>query len=252
MREEYRLSIVLPAFNEEGNIVKAIEVATRVADRLCVDHEVIVVDDGSSDATAALVTERSLLDPRVRLVRHPRNLGYGEALHSGFRAARMDLVFFTDADNQFDLDELERFLPWIERVDVVAGYRVNRQDPRHRRLIAKAWNYLVRALFYVPVRDIDCAFKLFRREVFHRLDLESFGPMVNTELMVKIGRSGASVVELGVTHYPRTAGKARGAHPRVVFHALYELARMYRRLEQHGVEQADDVDTGARKPATTA
>ena len=115
MREEYRLSIVLPAFNEEGNIVKAIEVATRVADRLCVDHEVIVVDDGSSDATAALVTERSLLDPRVRLVRHPRNLGYGEALHSGFRAARMDLVFFTDADNQFDPEQLEDLLPQLDR-----------------------------------------------------------------------------------------------------------------------------------------
>ena len=252
MREEYRLSIVLPAFNEEGNIVQAIERAARAADRLCADHEIIVVDDGSSDATAALVTEQSQLDQRVRLVRHPRNLGYGEALHSGFRAARMDLVFFTDADNQFDLDELERFLPWIERVDVVAGYRVNRQDPVHRRLIARSWNYLVRALFYVPVRDIDCAFKLFRREVFHRLDLESFGPMVNTELMVKIGRSGASVVELGVAHYPRTAGKARGAHPRVVFHALYELARMYRRLEQHGVENVADAGTGAREPAATA
>jgi len=102
--EAYRLSIVLPAFNEEGNIVKAIDEATRAADRLCADHEVIIVDDGSTDATAALVTEQSQLDPRVRLVRHPRNLGYGEAMHSGFRAARMDLVFFSDADNQFDRD----------------------------------------------------------------------------------------------------------------------------------------------------
>src|SRR5438094_8306151 len=115
MREEYRLSIVLPAFNEEGNIVKAIGVATRVADRLCADHEGIVVDDGSSDATAALVAERSLPDPRARLVRHPRNLGYGEALHSGFRAARMTLAFFADADTQFALAETERFLPWIGR-----------------------------------------------------------------------------------------------------------------------------------------
>jgi len=238
MTEAYRLSIVLPAFNEEGNIVQAIERAARAADRLCADHEIIVVDDGSSDATAALVTEQSQLDQRVRLVRHPRNLGYGEALHSGFRAARMDLVFFTDADNQFDLDELEAFLCWIDRVDVVAGYRTNRQDTITRRALAKGWNYLVRVLFYVPVRDIDCAFKLFRRSVLDELHIESVGAMVNTELMVKLGRSGKAVVELGVTHYPRTGGRARGAHPRVIARAVIELVRMYRRLDRVGAGHA--------------
>ena len=238
MTEQYRLSIVLPAFNEEGNIVQAIERAARAADRLCADHEIIVVDDGSSDATAALVTEQSQLDQRVRLVRHPRNLGYGEALHSGFRAARMDLVFFTDADNQFDLDELEAFLCWIDRVDVVAGYRTNRQDTITRRALAKGWNYLVRVLFYVPVRDIDCAFKLFRRSVLDELHIESVGAMVNTELMVKLGRSGKAVVELGVTHYPRTGGRARGAHPRVIARAVIELVRMYRRLDRVGAGHA--------------
>jgi glycosyltransferase involved in cell wall biosynthesis len=230
MSKNHRLSIVLPAFNEEANIVEAIRRSTVVADRLCADHEVIVVDDGSRDATAEIVRSEAARDPRIRLVRHARNQGYGEALRTGFRSARMDLVFFTDADNQFDLDELEAFLARIDGVDVVAGYRLNRQDPFGRRVNAKAWNLLVRVLFYVPVRDIDCAFKLFRRSVFDEIDIESVGAMVNTELMVKLGRAGAGVLEVGVTHYPRTAGVARGANPRVVARALFELTRMYGRL----------------------
>ena len=237
MAQHHRLSIVLPAYDEEANVVEAVQRAVAVAERLCGEYEIVVVDDGSRDATATLVSEAAAADPHIRLVRHPRNLGYGEALRTGFRTARLDLVFFTDADNQFDLEELVRFLPWIDKVDVVAGYRVNRRDSLFRRLNATAWNALVRMLFYVPVRDIDCAFKLFRRSVFDDVQLESVGAMVNTELMVKLGRSGASVVELGVTHYPRTAGQARGASPRVIARALWELTRMYRRLDRTGVEQ---------------
>ena len=242
------LSIVLPAFNEEANIVEAVERAKVVAQRLCRRYEIIVVDDGSRDRTAQLVEEMRAADLTLELIRHERNRGYGEALKSGFGAARYDLVFFTDADNQFDLNELAAFLPWAERVDVVAGYRLNRQDSLFRRLNAKAWNYLVRALFYVPVRDIDCAFKLFRRSVFTELDLESVGAMVNTELMVKLGRSGAGVVELGVSHYPRTAGVARGASPRVIARALWELVRMYRRLAHEGVGTAAHASPEAHPP----
>ncbi len=230
MGEPVFLSIVLPAFNEQGNITDALDRAQAVAERLCEDYEIIVVDDGSKDRTAELVTRRSAEDPRVRLVRHERNLGYGEALRTGFETAKLDLVFFTDADNQFDLDELERLMPLIEKVDVVAGYRIDRQDPPMRRFFAKGWNILVRMLFYVPVRDIDCAFKLFRRSVFERIDLESIGAMVNTELMVKLARSGASVVEVGVTHHPRKAGRPSGANPRVIARAFRELWRMRERL----------------------
>jgi glycosyltransferase involved in cell wall biosynthesis len=228
----YRISIVLPAYNEEPNVLEAISRATEVAERLCGDHEIIVVDDGSVDETVTVVRGAAKADPRVRLVRHARNLGYGEALHSGFRSARFELVFYTDSDNQFDLDELEGFLPWIDRANVVAGYRIKRRDPFVRLVTAQAWNHLVRMLFRVSVRDIDCAFKLFRRSVFDELDLESVGAMVNTELIVKLQRSGAGVIELGVHHFPRQAGRARGVHPRVVGRALYELTTMYRRLNR--------------------
>lgn len=225
---------MLPAFNEDANIRDAVQRATDAAERFCVERQVIVVDDGSTDRTAEVVRSMMSTDPRITLVSHEHNLGYGEALRSGFRAAQMDLVFLTDADNQFDLEEIKTFLDAIQDADVVAGYRINRQDGTVRRLFGAGWNFLVRAIFSVPVRDIDCAFKLFRREVFDEIDLESVGAMLSTELMVKLGRSGARVVERGVTHFPRTAGRARGADPRVIAKAFYELMRMYRRLGGRG------------------
>lgn len=230
MTSGYRLSIVLPAHNEESNVGAAIERAAAAASKLCADYEIIVVDDGSKDKTAEVVRAHAVDNAHVRLVSHEKNRGYGEALHSGFRAARMDLIFFTDADNQFDFEEVGNFLPYMDRVGVVAGYRKIRRDPWRRRFTARVWNVVVRALFYVPVRDIDCAFKMFRRSVFEDIDIESVGAMVNTELMVKLGRSGHGVAEVAVTHYPRTSGKARGASPRVVLMALRELRRMRHRL----------------------
>ncbi len=229
-KRDVRLSIVLPAYNEEENIERAISEATGAAERLVADHEIVVVDDGSTDSTAERVHAVAAVDPRVRLVQHEGNRGYGEALRSGFLASRLDFVFFTDADLQFDMGELVLLLPYAGAVDVVAGYRINRQDTLVRRLNAYAWNCLVRVLFYVPVRDIDCAFKLFDRRVLEEVDIESVGAMVNTELMVKLGRRGASVVEVGVHHRPRRAGEGRGASPRVIAMAFREILRMRRRL----------------------
>jgi len=227
---DIRISIVLPAYNEEENIETAIAEATAASERLVADHEILIVDDGSTDSTAARVRRLAAANPRIRLVEHDRNRGYGEALRSGFLASRLDFVFFTDADLQFDMDELERFVPYAGTVDVVAGYRINRQDKLIRRINAHAWNWLVRVLFYVPVRDIDCAFKLFERGILTEVDIESVGAMVNTELMVKLGRSGASMVEVGVHHRPRRAGEARGASVWVIATALREILRMRRRL----------------------
>lgn len=225
-----RVSIVLPAYNEEANIEQAVSEATQVSERLFAEHEILVVDDGSSDRTAPIVRGLAERDGRVRLITHGRNRGYGEALRTGFLASRLDHVFFTDADLQFDMGELERFVPYAGTIDVVAGYRKNRQDPLVRRINAYGWNLLVRVLFYVPVRDIDCAFKLFNRRVLDEIDIESVGAMVNTELMVKLGRKGASVVEIGVTHRPRHAGEARGASPKVIATAFKEVMQMRRRL----------------------
>lgn len=230
MAPEIRVSIVLPAYNEEANIAQAVAEATAAAERFFAEHEVIVVDDGSTDATAKVARDIAVGDPRVRVIGHGRNRGYGEALRTGFLSSRLDFVFFTDADLQFDMNEIEPFLEYAGTVDVVAGYRLNRQDTRARRAMAYGWNLLVRVLFYVPVRDIDCAFKLFDRRVIDAIDIESVGAMVNTELMVKLGRRGASVVEIGVHHRPRPAGEARGANPRVIATAFKEVMRMRSQL----------------------
>jgi glycosyltransferase involved in cell wall biosynthesis len=224
------VSIVLPAHNEEEVIGRAVAEATSACERLFGGHEIVVVDDGSSDTTASIVRELSREDPRVRLISHGRNRGYGEALRTGFLASRLGYVFFTDGDLQFDLDELELLLPYVGTVDVIVGYRRQRQDPWSRRAAAWGWNRLMRLMFFVPVRDIDCAFKLFPQKVLADFDIESVGLLVNTELMVKLGRSGYSVVEVGVTHRPRPAGESSVANPRVVLKAIAELLRMRRKL----------------------
>ena len=148
------------------------------------------MDDGSVDGTANLVRHMALRHPEVRLVQHATNRGYGQALRSGFADARLDFVFYTDADNQFDINELPLLLAWAEQADVVAGFRSLRQDPFIRRANAWAWNRLVRALFYVPVRDVDCAFKLYRRVPLAAIEIESCGAMIDTEIMVKLARRG--------------------------------------------------------------
>jgi glycosyltransferase involved in cell wall biosynthesis len=222
-----RVSFVLPAFNEEPNIVHAIETITSVAAFYCAAYEIVVVDDGSTDATARLVEEQAQKDERIRLVRHGANRGYGEALRTGFGTAALDYVFFTDADNQFDMEEIPLLFVRADNADVVAGYRKQRRDPLIRRINAWCWNRLVRTLFYVPVRDIDCAFKLFRRGPLSDIAIESRGAVINTEIMVKLARAGCRIVEVGVTHLPRTAGEPSGANLRVIARAFREVIHMY-------------------------
>jgi hypothetical protein len=228
----HAVSFVLPAFNEEENIVSAIESTVTVASAHCSEYEIVVVDDGSSDRTAELVLMAATRHPEVRLIRHPTNLGYGQALRSGFAEARLEFVFYTDSDNQFDMNEFPLLLGWADQADVVAGYRKVRQDPVLRRANAWAWNRLVRALFYVPVRDVDCAFKLYRRAPLATIEVESRGAMIDTEIMVKLARRGSTIMEVGVTHLPRTAGTARGAKPKVILRALGEVWRMYPELSR--------------------
>jgi glycosyltransferase involved in cell wall biosynthesis len=230
LRPDLRVSIVLPAHNEETNLAEAIRQVVETGERLFVEYEVIVVDDGSRDGTRDVAEAAAATNPCVRVISHRSNGGYGEALRTGFRASRLDFVFFTDADLQFDISELELFLPYAGTVDAVVGYRLNREDHLGRRLMAYAWNVAVRVLFYVPARDIDCAFKLLDRRVLEEIEMESLGAMFSTEMMVRLGRRGASVVEVGVHHYPRRAGRARGASPRVIALALRELFRLRREL----------------------
>ena len=217
------LSIVLPCHDEAENVERAIDEATAAGELVADAHEVLVVDDGSADATRDLAAARAAEDPRVRVLVHDVNRGYGAALRTGFSAARLEWIFLTDADLQFDMAELARFAPLAASCDVIAGYRVRRADPPHRLFNAMAWNALVRRMFDVPVRDVDCAFKLMRRELVQALPLTADGAMVSTELIARARQADARIAQLGVTHRPRAAGRSSGASPRVVLRAFREL-----------------------------
>ncbi len=229
------LSLVLPVFNEADNLEPCIRQARAALDAAARQGvagawEIVAVDDGSQDDSWERLAALHASEPRLRPVRHPRNLGYGAALRTGFREARHDLVLFTDADLQFDLSELPRLLALAASADVVAGFRAPRRDPAHRRLNAWAWGRLVGQLFDLPLRDVNCAFKLFDRRVLDAVELRSEGALVNTELLVRARAAGFSLAEVPVSHHPRVAGRASGARPRVVLRAFRELLALQREL----------------------
>jgi putative flippase GtrA len=217
------LSVILPAYNEEEVIGHTIIKIMTTLTQWMNDFEVIVVNDGSKDRTQEIVSRFSAYDSRVRLINHPVNKGYGAALVTGFEAIRKETAFFMDSDGQFDIHDLARFFPLIEDYDAVLGYRIDRQDTWMRKLNAWGWKQLVKFVFGVNVRDIDCAFKLYRSEFFHSHKLETRGAMINAEILYKLARAGYIYTEVGVQHLPRQGGQATGAKITVILRALREL-----------------------------
>ncbi len=219
----YSLSVILPAHNEEAVIADTIHTVIDTLTAWVQDFEVIVVNDGSKDATRTIVEAIAATDPRVRLINYATNQGYGAALVSGFEAVTRDLVFFMDSDGQFDICDLERFFPYIGEYDAVLGYRINRQDTWMRKLNALGWKMLVSTVFGLHVRDVDCAFKLYRADFFREHRLETRGAMINAEILYKFTRAGYTYTQLGVRHLPRRGGRATGAKPAVIARAFREL-----------------------------
>ena len=222
------LSVILPAFNEAANIRAVVEDAYRTVPKLASTFEVIVVNDGSKDRTGEICDRLVEEFSDVRVVHHPQNRGYGAALKSGIKLARYDLIFFTDADGQFDLKEVATLLEHADAYDIVAGYRARRQDPFYRLLFAWGWNILVRVVLGIRIRDIDCAFKVFNRDVFDRIRIQCVGAMVNTEIFAQASRFGMKVKEVRVNHFPRRHGKSTGGNLAVIRKAFRELIRMRR------------------------
>jgi glycosyltransferase involved in cell wall biosynthesis len=224
------VSVVLPAYNEESNIVEAVRQALAAAEPVSERQEVVVVDDGSRDETAARAASLAERDSRVRLVQHERNRGYGSAVRSGIRAARMDWVLLTDADLQFDLTQLSEFAAHTGEAPLVVGYRAKRSDPLMRRINAWGWNALVHVLFHLRVRDVDAAFKLIRRSLLDGIDLVASGAAVDAELLAKATKGGAELVELPVRHLPRVAGTPSGASLHVIARAFREVFQIWWRM----------------------
>ncbi len=221
------LSYFFPAHNEEANLAELVAEALDTLPSLAERFEIVIVDDGSRDRTPALADALVMTHPDiVRVVHHPTNYGYGAALRSGFRASRFALIGFTDGDRQFKVADLGRLTARIaegDRPDVVAGFRIRRADPPIRTIYARMYRLANRIFFGLPVRDVDCACKLFRREALQGVRVESGGAFFSAEMLIKLRARGASIAEVGVPHYPRTAGSPTGAKPSVVWRAVKDF-----------------------------
>jgi glycosyltransferase involved in cell wall biosynthesis len=226
-------SLVLPAHNEEENIEPVVRRALDVLPDYFDTFEVIVVDDGSRDRTGAIIDRLADEDSRVRPIHHKKNRGYGGALTSGFEASTGDHVMFMDADRQFDTADIERLYPFITTHEIVAGFRMMRQDELHRRVFAEIFNLVVRVLFGVHLRDIDCAFKIFDGDLIRSLQLSSPGALINTEIQAKARRQGARLQQVGVRHFPRIAGDATGGNPRVILRAMKETVVLWWKMRTY-------------------
>jgi glycosyltransferase involved in cell wall biosynthesis len=247
------LSYFFPAHNEAANIEPLVAEALIELPRLAVKFEIIAVDDGSTDGTGAIADRLASSHPEVvRVVHHAVNRGYGAALRSGFGAARYSLVAFTDGDRQFRVADIQRLLDRLAQrtgapvgpPDVVAGFRMRRADPAIRLAYARAYRACLRLFFGLRLRDVDCACKLYRRDALDGIRLESGGAFLSAELLIKLRARGRSVVEVGVPHYPRAAGTASGANPRVVLRAVKDFWALRLRLwlaRQGALERGESV-----------
>jgi glycosyltransferase involved in cell wall biosynthesis len=235
------ISVVLPAYNEEDNIKKAILDIDSFLKKYFRTYEIIIVNNGSHDKTQEIVSSLIKKNKKIKLVRLKTNNGYGSGLRSGFAKAKYQYIFYTDADNQFDIRELSAFKPLIGKYDIICGYRRNRQDPRMRILTANVYNTIINILFRLNVRDIDCSFKLYRKEVFDAISLKSNTGLIDAEILIKAKKSGFTFApQLPVTHYPRTLGSSSynmGAQgdlglvkPNVVVDIFQEIHKLWREL----------------------
>jgi glycosyltransferase involved in cell wall biosynthesis len=225
------LSIVIPAYNEEANIAAAVEEVSDVAQTLNLDYEIIVVNDGSRDRTGEIARELAQRLPNFKLVEHFPNRGYGGALKAGFAAAGKDLIAFTASDKQFKFSEITLLLGKLTPdMTLVSGWRVHRQDNFVRRMNGRGWNTVVMLLFGRTIHDIDCGFKVFRREALNHIHIESNGAMIDTEMLAEMRARGFKMTDVPVTHLPRIAGSPTGANLKVIVRAFRDLFKFRLRL----------------------
>jgi glycosyltransferase involved in cell wall biosynthesis len=225
------LSVFFPAYNDSGTIASMVIRAVQAASELTPDYEVIVVNDGSADATPQIVDELARTYPHVRVVHHTTNRGYGGALQSGFRSATKEFIFYTDGDAQYDPAELaDLWAKMTPGTDLVNGYKISRSDPFHRIVIGRLYHHIVKLLFGLSVRDVDCDFRLMRRTIFEKIDLEKRSGVICLELMKKIEDAGFRIVEVPVHHYHRTFGKSQFFNFRRIAKTGVDVLRLWYEL----------------------
>src|SRR5688572_11659574 len=229
------LSIFFPAYNDAGTIASLVMTALMTAETLTADHEVIVINDGSADRTAEILDELARVYPRLRVVHHVKNRGYGGALRSGFATATKDWIFYTDGDGQYDPAEMTAL--WERRgddVDLVNGWKISRSDPFHRIVIGRIYHHTVKLLFGLTVRDVDCDFRLMRRSIFDRVTLEKNSGVICLEMMKKIQDAGFRIAEVPVHHYHRAYGRSQFFNFRRLFTTGIDVMKLWVALVVRG------------------
>ena len=245
------LSIFFPAYNDSGTIASMVIRAVQAASALTPDYEVIIVNDGSADATARIADELARTYPNVRVVHHAKNCGYGGALQTGFRSATKDLIFYTDGDAQYDPGELsELWSRMTPDADLVNGYKISRSDPLHRIVLGRIYHHVVRAMFGLTVRDVDCDFRLMRRSIFERIQLEKTSGVICLEMMKKIHDAGFRIVEVPVHHYHRAFGKSQFFNGRRIVKTAIDVMRLWFALvvrQQHRRQDTGPIVASSRR-----
>ncbi len=226
------ISAFFPAYNDAGTIASVVIATARTLEQMTPEYEIIVVDDGSRDATPEILEELQRFYPdRLRVVRHPANRGYGGALRTGIAAARCEWIFYTDGDAQYDVRELALLVAQVRPdLDAVNGYKISRSDPLYRKIIGTLYNQFVKVAFRVRIRDVDCDFRLMRRSLLDRIELKSTSGTICVEMIKKLQDAGCRFTEVPVHHFHRSVGRSQFFRPRWLIKTFFDLLVLWREL----------------------
>lgn len=234
--KDISLSVFFPAYYDENNIGKVVHKAVEVLESLgLMDYEVTIIEDGSPDKTDEVADALAAQYPKVKVIHHEKNMGYGATLWEGFTTAKMDYVFYTDGDNQFDLEELRKFVAIIPFSDMVVGYRKKKQYSPYRKLTSFVYNLLLRFVFDIDYIDIDCAFKVFKTDLFKKIKVNTKDAFIDAEIMIRAQLQGYTFTELGVKHLPRIDGVSTAARPSIIFRTIKEIFQLKSELKKEGL-----------------
>jgi len=226
------ISVFFPCYNDAGTIATMVVLAFKTLAEICEDNEVIVIDDGSNDASRDVLEELKLVyNGRLKVILHKKNRGYGGALRTGFANASKEFIFYTDGDAQYDVRELKRLVAMMDDdVDIVNGFKIARRDPYHRILIGKLYNIIIKIMFNIKIKDVDCDFRLMRRQVFEKVRLEYNSGVICVEMIKKLQAAGFKFREAGVSHYFRAYGKSQFFNFRRIFGVGIDILKLWRQL----------------------